>query len=99
MRWIRPQLDAPQETIAEEQEEYCPLVGAFVTHPEYGLAKGASYNTVVITCRPSDEERKRIAAGDDLYIGLLTFGAPMQPIIVLVGREEASLAYSVGIHL
>jgi hypothetical protein len=25
MRWIRPQLDAPQETIAEEQEEYCPL--------------------------------------------------------------------------
>jgi len=99
MRWIRPQLDAPQETIAEEQEEYCTLVGAFLTNPEYGLAKGASYNTVMIACRPSDEERKRIAAGDDLYIGLLTFGAPMQPILVLVGREEASAALHVEISL
>jgi hypothetical protein len=51
MRWIRPQIDAPQETIAEEQEEYCTLVGAFLKNPEYGLAKGANYNTVVVAVR------------------------------------------------
>ena len=99
MRWIRPQLDAPQETIAEEQQEYCTLTGAFLTHPEYGVAKGASYNTVVVAVRPSDEERKRIAAGDDIYIGVLTFGSPLQPLLVLTGREEASAAYGVGIHI
>ncbi|MFL5481164.1 MAG: hypothetical protein ACJ8AK_03160 [Gemmatimonadaceae bacterium] len=99
MRWIRPQLDAPTETLAEEQEEYCPLTAAFVKHPSYGIARGVDYNTVIVAVRPSDEERRRIAAGDDLYIGVLTYGSPLQPLLVLVGREEASFAYNVGIHL
>lgn len=96
---IRPQLDAPQETIAEDQAEYFPLTGAFVTHPDFGHAKGATYNTVVVAFRPSDEERRRLAAGEDLYIGLLTFGAPMQPIQLMIGREEAAACYRVGLSL
>lgn len=100
MRWIRPQLDAPQETIAEEQQEYCTLTGAFLTHPEYGVAKGASYNTVVVAVRPRCRcRRRRRYASVPHRFGVLTFGSPLQPLLVLTGREEASAAYGVGIHI
>lgn len=99
MRMISPQIDAPQETIAEDQEEYQTVTGAFVNNKSHGIARGASYNTIVTAWRPNQQERRRIAAGDDIYISLLTFGAPMQPVLVSTGREEAAAAFGVGIRL
>lgn len=55
-------------------------------------------NSVVLAFRPTDAERARLAAGEDLYISLLTFLQPMQGIAVMVGKDEASAAYNVPVE-
>src|SRR3954464_6145761 len=99
MRMICPQVDAPTVTIARDQEEYLELTGALVDNPEYGTPVGRSHNTILLAFRPSDDERKRLAAGDDLYVALLTGGGPMQPILLRVGRDEAAAAFRVGVRV
>jgi hypothetical protein len=37
--------------------------------------------------RFTPEERAKVAGGEDLYLALLTFGNPVQPMIVQVGPE------------
>lgn len=89
MRMIRPRLKAPQTVVAEEQEEFSPVTVAYVRNDQYG-APGTEHgplNTAVMAFRPSEEERKKIAEGADIYIGLLTFMKPQQGIIVQVGPE------------
>ena len=82
MRMIAPRTGAPEVTIAEEQEDYAPLtVAVYGDNAELGPRQLLSRWTF------TPEERARIAAGEDLYVGLLTFGQPMQPISVQVGAE------------
>lgn len=88
MRPIRPKLAAPQITIAEDQHEYLPVTAALVKHPEFPVRPSQQHNAIVIAFRPNDEERAKIAAGSDIYVELLTFGGPMQPIIVDVGPDN-----------
>ena len=45
--------------------------------------------------RPTPGERERLVAGDDLYVALLTFGHPQQPIRVLAGKEEAAAIFGI----
>jgi hypothetical protein len=52
-------------------------------HTEHG-----PLNAIVLAFRPNDEERARLAAGEDIYISLLTFMRPMQGIIVSAGHGE-----------
>lgn len=93
---IRPKLTAPQIQIAENQEEYKTVTAALVNHPSYPSRAArinadpelVQANGVVLAFRPSDEERAKIAAGSDIYVSLLTFLKPMQPIIVDVGPEN-----------
>lgn len=74
MRPIAPRTGAPEVTIAEEQPDYSPLVGAVYA------------NDVILTrWRMDDADRAKVAAGEDLYIALMTFGFPMQPMSVQVG--------------
>lgn len=94
MRMIAPKVDAPQVVIAEEQEEFKPITAALVRHPAYPCHPHG-FNSVLLCFRPSDDERKRIAGGEDLYVSLLTLGGPMQGIIVSAGAEEPSLIYNV----
>lgn len=89
MRMVAPQVDAPQVTVAEDQEEFKPVTAAIVKH-EQGICH-------LLTFRPSAEERARLAAGEDIYISLLTFGGPIQGIIVLCGKNEAAAAFGVGV--
>lgn len=98
MQSIRPQLAAQHATLAEDQPEYEPIRVAFVAHRDYPSKHPDGLNTVVMAFRPTDEERTRLAAGEDLYIGLLTFLQPMQPILVMVGKDEASEIYNVPIE-
>lgn len=90
MRMVRPKLDAPQITIAEEQDEFKPVTAALVynsTYPAVQTEHGP-LNAIVLAFRPNDEERARLTAGEDIYISLLTFMRPMQGIIVSAGHQE-----------
>jgi hypothetical protein len=96
MRSIPPQVEAPLIRIAEEQPEFVPVTGALVRHPGYpDGAYPERANTVLLAFRPSEDERKRLAEGADIYVALLTFGQPMQGIVVLAGKEDASAVYNV----
>lgn len=78
MRPIAPRTGAPEVTISEEQEEYMP-----VTVAVYRYDDGSRCFLTRWTLTP--DERKRIAAGEDFYVGQLNFGAPMTPLIVQCG--------------
>jgi hypothetical protein len=85
---ISPQIDAPQVSIAEEQEEYKTVTGALARNSLYGSQRPDGVNTVILAFRPDEHERAVIANGGDFYVGLLTFGGAMQPIIVAAGKED-----------
>lgn len=65
MRPIAPRLAAPSEeyTIAENQLEYQPVVAANV------MFHGDTAPTRILRYTFTPEERKLIAAGEDLYFG------------------------------
>jgi hypothetical protein len=89
MRNIRPQLAIPTYTIAEEQEQYLTLVGGLLDVSNLPKDGDAKHNVVVLAFRLNDAERERIFMSNaDVYVTLLTFGNPMQPITVHVGKEE-----------
>lgn len=105
MRTIRPELDTLIITVAEKQEEYETVQAALVAHPQFDTMsrrispdsdERAAFNTHLYAFVPDDEQKARVAAGEALYIGLLTFGFSPQPILVLVGKEEAAQVYGVA---
>lgn len=77
---VAPRTGAPELTLAEEQEEYLPLTVAC-----YETDRGSP--ALLSRWRLSDEDRERIAAGEDVYLLVVTGGAPMQPVAVQVGPE------------
>jgi hypothetical protein len=96
MRMIRPKLVAPQVTIAEDQEEYLPVTAALVVDP--GMPAPRGHNAILIAFRPSDSERARLAAGDDIYIALWTFGGAMQPIQIFAGAHDAAQTWNLEVE-
>lgn len=94
MRMIRPRLVAPQVTIAENQAEYATVTGALVKHPDFA----GEANTVVLAFKPNPLERTRLAAGEAIYVSLLTFGGPMQPVLVTAGKYETAAIYGVEVE-
>jgi hypothetical protein len=94
---ISPELDAPQLTITSN--DYMALTVALARHPDHELATGRDYNTVVTAWRPTALERARIAAGEDLYVPVLTFGGPLQALLVIVGKHEAAAVFGVGVTI
>ena len=79
MRSVAPRVGFPETTLAENQLEYVPLTVAHMTYED-------GTRGILTRWKFTDEERAAIAAGADLYLGLLTFGQPMQPINIEVGR-------------
>lgn len=100
MRMVRPRLVAPQITIAEDQEEFLPVTAALVRHPQYQAiqTEHGPLNSVVLAFRLTENERRAIAAGEDLYVSLLTFMRPMQGIILSVGPEHPAAWYNVAVE-
>ena len=97
MRMVRPKLVAPQVSVAEDQEEFKSLTAALIYNPLYEapMTSAGPLNTMVLAFKPNDDERARLAAGQDIYVSLLTFMQPMQAIIVTVGSEETAAMHSV----
>jgi hypothetical protein len=46
--------------------------------------------------RFTEEERVQIAAGDDLYLGVMTFGHPLQPLMAGVGPDGWTVETNAG---
>lgn len=88
MRMIAPRTGADEVTIAEDQLEYKPLVAAIYVNEQYG----PDALTLLTRWTFTPEERAAIAAGEDVYLGVLTFGKPLQPLSMQVGAE----GYTVG---
>lgn len=79
MRSVAPRVAGlPEITLAEGQQEYMVLTAAQFNQP--GMGGG-----LLTRWKPSAEELALLNAGEDVYVGLLTFGNPMQPIHVSVG--------------
>jgi hypothetical protein len=80
MRTVAPRLPGVDEVnVAEDQHAYLTLVAAVVPLP-YGIA-------MVTRWRLDDAERARIAAGEDIYLTLLTEGS-MQPVRLDIGAPD-----------
>jgi hypothetical protein len=77
MRPVAPRIGAPELTLAEEQHDYLPITAAVLQGP-HGVE-------VVTRWQLTPEDRARLLAGEDLYIRLLTFGQPMQPLAPAIG--------------
>jgi hypothetical protein len=79
---VAPQTGAPEIAVAEDQLEY-----KSITVARYGDNAGMGPVTLLTRWRLTDGERARVAAGEDVYVALRTFGDAMQPIVVQVGPE------------
>ena len=84
MRMVAPRTGAPEVTLAEDQPEYCPLVAAV-----YVDAQGVEH--LLTRWRLSEKERDQVAAGEDIYLACMTFGRPLQPLMMQVGPEGWSV--------
>lgn len=100
MRNVLPGIEAPTLDIAKEQQEYLTVTAAMVRHPGYPFARlrmedGSlhEFNTALLAFVPSDEERTKLAAGEPLYIGVLTGASPLQPLNIVVGAQAAADLY------
>lgn len=80
---VAPRTGAPEVTIAEDQLEYLPITVAV-----YGDNAELGPRQLLTRWTFTDEERARIADGEDVYFALMTFGNPMQPVCATVGGED-----------
>lgn len=87
MRFIAPRTGAPEVDIAESQHEYKQLVGAVYVNSQYG----PTATELVFRITMSEEERLQIAKGADIFLGVLTFGRPLQPLTIQVGPQHYQL--------
>jgi hypothetical protein len=81
VRPIAPRTGAHEITYAEEQEDYMPLTVAIHPHTD-----GSRSLLTRWTLTP--DERRLVAAGEDIYIAQLNFGGPMAPLVVRCGPAE-----------
>src|SRR3954470_3280688 len=102
MKPIIPGIIAPRVTVAKEQEEYQPIIAALVSHPAYPVnavtaGDGIPFlmNTHLLAFKPTPEELVLLNQGEALYVGLLTFGNPVTPILIQVGTEVIASIYGV----
>jgi hypothetical protein len=69
-------LEEHETVYAKYQEPYLPL---------RTLRSKDPVHTVLSRWSPNSEQREAIAAGCDIFLELLTFGQPLQPIRMAVG--------------
>ena len=85
MRPISPNTGAPETDIAEGQHEYLQMVVAEYYDTERNSPVRFSRWTL------TDKERLAVANGEDIFVGLMTFGQPLQPLQVQVGPQHLTV--------
>jgi hypothetical protein len=86
MKSIVPQLDGPKIRYAESQPEYEPIT-AVAGFSDVG---GHKVPSITYAFALTDEEAERIfLSGDAIYLTLVTNGGPPQPVMLMIGKEEA----------
>lgn len=80
MRPVSPNTGAPEITVAENQHEYLTITAAV-----YEWSDGRK--GLLTRWHLTDEDKTRIANGEDVYLMMLTFGKPMQPVKIQVGSD------------
>lgn len=102
MNAVKPGLKAHIVDLAKNQPQYSVLPVAMVCHPGYAPVRlkitderSVLFNTMVSCWQPTPEERAQLAAGECVYIGLLTGAERPQPMNVVVGPKAAGELYGV----
>ena len=73
--------DGANVVFGANQPEYMPLPAERVGKPENGQ---------IITCWAlSPDELKKVQETGQIYVSLLTFGQPLQPVLVSVDKPDA----------
>lgn len=76
---VVPGREAEEVVFAKDQPEYIPLrTLVYETFPQSGDVRVMSRWTL------TDEQRKVVAEGGDIYLTCLTFGRPLQPVLLAV---------------
>jgi hypothetical protein len=70
-----------ERVFAKDQPEYIPL---------RTLVQRDAQGGVLSRWAPTEEQRKAIAEGADIYLELLTFHTPLQPILMFVAGDGDS---------
>lgn len=83
MHAVAPRTGPEEVNVAEEQHEYRQLV-ATPYLLNYAEGRPPAY-TLLTRWRFTTADRALVAAGEDLYLAVLTFGNPLQPLNVQVG--------------
>ena len=82
MRSVAPRTGAPEVSLGRDQHEWAELTAA-----RYVILNTREV-WYVSRWRLDDEERAKIAAGEDLFLSVVTFGGPVQPVALSVGEED-----------
>lgn len=84
MRPIAPRTGNPEQTIAEEQEEYLPITVAV-----YGIEGNSGGHALLLRYTLTPEERRAVANGEDIYfMQLYPNGGPMTPVEARIGPGD-----------
>lgn len=71
--------DIPEMAYAKDQPQYGLLPVVKIDGPE---------GQILTRWQPTEDERARIAAGQDVYLWVCTFGQPLQPLLVEVKSAD-----------
>ena len=80
---VIPGYDLPEVVYAKDQPEYQPLPVVRIEGPE---------GQVVTRWALSEDERARIAAGQDVYLWICTFGKALQPVLLEIKSPDELMA-------
>ena len=95
----RPVVDGLQSseiTFAKDQPEYTPIRALVGRSPMAGNWIAGAGRAVLTRWAPSDSQRLAIVKGADIFLELLTFGQPLQPILMIVSDSPDDIAFDMG---
>ena len=76
---VVPGFESQEIVYAKDQPQYRPL-RTLVSDP-------GSEHRVISRWSPTEEQRKALSEGKDIFLELLTFGNPLQPILMWVADD------------
>jgi len=76
---VIPGLEDYEVVYAKDQPQYRPL---------RVLRANAADRQVFSRWTPTPEQRQRIAEGADIYLAIVTYGGPLQPVSLFIAEES-----------